>query len=973
MWSTKANAITKLKTILLIDLLVVAATAAGFFYVTSLPGPSISTSQIQFVGLTIYPSQAVLGQSVSISVNVTNVSGEAGTYIANLMLNGETNQNQTINLTPGETKNVQFTVIASTEGKHVLSIGTLEGVLTITNSIALYDLAINRTEAKVGEPIGISLTVTNRAQENGNYSVTLIINNLPLQTKEGQLNAGASTNVLFEIVEQAEGTYRVRVGSLNGTFRISSAAPPPKPAEFIVANLIIDPDVIQPGESFNVTARVTNAGEAGGSYTANLVINGEVKSSQTLQLSGGETGIVAFTATEIVKGSHEIKIGNINGTLSVQDPSTIKLTNLFVKPYEVWAGQTVTATVKGINTGSATSSVSLKLKITTSASETKVLETKTFTLAAGADGSVDFSIVAPSLQGSDSSTFLVDVNGMQGGFMVVKNGYHTLNVEISPRGDAKFTIILANGTSEEHTTFWSALLPEGTYTVVMPATDPTGRITFQDWDDGSTNPSRTFTLTSRMGITATFYGGNSCPSLYMWNGTNYVYVSDISNHGWLGYIDYIDEDGSIKYYRNNPWDYIPLKANQLKSTNSNYNLTLIQQWNEIFYLDQAYMMVVDHPAYVNVYSTMVEEYLDPKYMGQIYTVSKNPSSPVSAINQNGENILPQISKIDNVFTTGTNGIQSPAWDNITWNKMTLNLGNLTAASQIKLVMKAIVNWGAGEEYTTWLNKFFAQPLPNGTQVTPPPYLEIKDAYGNWMRIPDSREIPLPPDGVARTYVVDLTGLFPTNDYSLRISNFWNVTYDYIAVDTTPQQSITVQRIDPQAYLYQAFKAAPTAASGNFTKYGNVTQLIFNEDDMFVIGRQGDAVSLQFSTENLASPALGLVRDFFFYDACWFKDENGNWGFGFGFTVDPLPFRNMSGFPYPPNEYYPDDTAHSLYLQQWNTRNVGDPLFTTQNMVAGQNNLAAFSILALLYFEVVLVAVYATFKKRPFHSHKLKRI
>ena len=103
--------------------------------------------------------------------------------------------------------------------------------------------------------------------------------------------------------------------------------------------------------------------------------------------------------------------------------------------------------------------------------------------------------------------------------MVVKNGYHTLNVQISPRGDAKFTITLPNGTSQEHTTFWSALLPEGTYTVTMPATDPTGRITFQNWDDGSTNLSRTFTLTSRMTLTATYSGGNFLPvAVYVeWN------------------------------------------------------------------------------------------------------------------------------------------------------------------------------------------------------------------------------------------------------------------------------------------------------------------------------------------------------------------------------------------------------------------------------------------------------------------------
>jgi hypothetical protein len=65
----------------------------------------------------------------------------------------------------------------------------------------------------------------------------------------------------------------------------------------------------------------------------------------------------------------------------------------------------------------------------------------------------------------------------------------------------------------------------------------------------------------------------------------------------------------------------------------------------------------------------------------------------------------------------------------------------------------------------------------------------------------------------------------------------------------------------------------------------------------------------------------MVRDYFVYESCWFKDENGNWGFGFGFTSDPLPFRAMSGFPYLPSESYPNDAAHMNYITTYNTRAV----------------------------------------------------
>jgi hypothetical protein len=659
---------------------------------------------------------------------------------------------------------------------------------------------------------------------------------------------------------------------------------------------------------------VTNVGETSGSYTAGLTVNGQTRGTTTVELSGGETTVVSFTVTENVKGTYNVAIGNATGSFTIQDPAKIELTNFVISPVEVWGGETVTVSARAANTGSSVASLEVKLKV-----DNEVVATRTIALAPQSFISVSLTAVAPELPAGDLLSHTVDFNGIRGSFSVVKDGFHTLAVDISPSGDADFTITTPTGAVEQRTTPYSALLPVGRYTVTMPAADPTGKATFLHWEDKSTALSKSFTLSAKTTVIAVYSRASSCPSLYMWNGTENIYVGDISNHGWLGYINYLNEDGSISYFRNHPWDFVPLNSSQLQETNGNYNLTLIQRWNEVFYLDQAYMMVVDHAPDVDVYSTMVEQYLDPNYMGKIYTVSKNSVTPVTATDQNGENLLSQISKVDGVFTSGTNGIQSPQWNNITWNRLTLNLGNLEAAKQIKLVVRAIVDWGLADDYTIWLDKFFAQPVPDGTQITPPPYMEVKDVNGNWVSVPESRSFPLPPDGVARTYVIDLTGLFPTNDYSLRINNFWNVTFDYIAVDTSLQQNTIIQKIDPQANLYQAFTADADAATGNFTKYGNVTQLLLSEDDMFVIGRQGEAVSLQFSTDKLDPPATGMVRDYFFYDACWFKDPTGNWGFGFGFTADPLPFKDMTGFPYPINEQYPNDVAHQNYQQQWNKR------------------------------------------------------
>jgi hypothetical protein len=690
--------------------------------------------------------------------------------------------------------------------------------------------------------------------------------------------------------------------------------------EFTVTNLTINPLEAEIGESITISANLTNVGQIEGSYTVNLTINDIPKGNQTILLSSGENRIVEFTDAENTEGNYTVKIGDLTGSFMIRPPAPttgkIILSDLLFTPYEANVGSTVNIKVTAKNSGTEAESLLVKLTI-----DDILADSKTVKLGEGETTTVEFTINVTS-----EGTHKIKVNTLSGSFKAVPEGMHTLSILISPvpkggTGDFKL-----NGEGKR--TPYSALLPEGTYTVTMPPTDPTGEYAFLHWENGELNPVRTITLTEATLLVAYFEFATSCPSLYIWNGTSYVYVADISNHGWLGYINYINEDGSIVFWRNNPWDYIPLDKSQLQPINGYYDLTLVQKWNEIFYLDSAYMVAIDHPSDVNVYSTMVEQYLDSDFMGQIYTVSKNPSTPISAVNEKGEDVLPQISKMDGTFTTGTNGINSADWDDISWNTLTLNLGDLSNAPEIKLVVKAIVDWGSGEDYVTWLDKFFAAVdagvLPNGTQITPPPYMEVKAANGSWVRVPESRQIPLPPDGVARTFVVDLTGLFPADDYSLRINNFWNVTFDYIGVDTTPQRNVTIQRIDPYATLYQAYDS-PSLSSGNFTRYGDVNELVRNGDDEFVIGRQGDAVSLLFPTFNMTPLPENMERDFFFFDSSWFKDEDGNWGFGFGFTVDPLPFQTMSGFPYPlETEHYPDDPEHVSYLQEWNTRIVNPP-------------------------------------------------
>lgn len=704
-----------------------------------------------------------------------------------------------------------------------------------------------------------------------------------------------------------------------------------KPAEFKVTDLTINPLEAEEGEPTFFSVNVTNVGDLEGTHIANLTINNVLIENQTIILGNHTSTIVEFMYVASSVGNYTVEIDGLTGSFLIKEApptsSNIRLSNLLTNPYEGWVDEPITISVLASNAGTEPDVLSVKLFVDDSLVENRKIE-----LAAGETMTVAFTVNATT-----EGKHTVRVNSLSGSFVIVATGYHTLTINRSGGGSTPLPFTL-NG--ETHNTPYSALMPVGQYTLTVPNpfTTDTAVFEFDYWSNGDTSTTTTVTLQNRLIVVASYTlisGYASCPSLYYWNGTNYVYVTEVSNAGWLGYIDYINEKGDIVFSGGNPWDFVKLDKNQLSPRDvdgdSYFDLVLFQQWDEIFYLDSAYMIAVDHPAGTDVYTTMVN-YVNQFFNGKVYTVSKNDlRSPISATNEKGEDVFNQILELDGVFTPGINGLHSPSWDNIEMNQLTLDLGDLSGAQEIKLVAHGMVDWGPAEPYYKWIGYFKAAfdegLVPNATQLCPSTYMEVKNATGHWVRVSQDKQMPIPSDYVPRSFVVDLTGIFPdgVKDFQIRINNFWNVTFDYIAIDTSPQEIVEIQRINPAAVLERIdFGDTKSTSSGAFTKYGDVASLLLEADDMYVIGRQGDKVSMKFSTENLSPLEEGMERDYFLFVACWFKDPPGNWGYGFEWTVDPLPFLNMSGFPYPPTESYPYDQEHLKYLQEYNTRLVAPP-------------------------------------------------
>ncbi len=686
-------------------------------------------------------------------------------------------------------------------------------------------------------------------------------------------------------------------------------SPTPRPALFQVTNLTIAPFETAEGLPVNVTVAVSNLGDLEGSLNLNLTINNAQSDEKTVTLAGNETQIVAFTTTAGTEGTYNVVVGDLSGTFSVKSqpppplPTGLKVSNIIVDPLEAWANDPVTITFDATNGGTTDiNGYPLSINVNGQAA-TKV----NVTLAAGAVKSLNATVTANS-----TGKYTVSIIGYSAApFNIVPNGKHTFHY-IANRPDFPFTL---DGNSLK--SMYNALIDVGPHTLAAPATvlmpvPGWGNVVFNfnSWEDGTTNPSRTFDFQKEKYFVAYYIRPGSCPSLYVWNGTDYNYEAEVSDGpGWLGFVDHFNPDGSIKFSYNYPWDYVKITNNVLQPRNGFFDLKIMETADEIYYLDSVKLVAVDHYPDVDVFSTASTYLYNLTGQGTIYTISKNLKSPISAVDNTGQSVLPQISKLDGVSTTGAR------WQ---WNSLTLNLGNLAGSKEIKLLVVGTVNWPTTQQGGINFMEFANQP---GVTPSPPPYMEVKAPNGSWIRVPDNRQFPLP-DVTPEAFVVNLTGLFPTNDYSLRINTYQNITFDFIGVDTSTEQNINIQTILPtSADLQQAFWSGSNS-TGNFTRYGDVTELVQVADDKFVIGREGDGVALMFP-DNLTPVPEGMVRDYFVIASVWFKGKGLPY---MSFTVDPLPFQAMTSFPYPANETYPYDPQHIQYLSKYNTRTVTTPTY-----------------------------------------------
>ncbi|MBN1374527.1 MAG: hypothetical protein JXA01_00070 [Dehalococcoidia bacterium] len=119
---------------------------------------------------------------------------------------------------------------------------------------------------------------------------------------------------------------------------VNACSEPAAPAILDVTSLTIKPSEVTIGDTFNVTAQITNSGSGTGIYNAVLTIDGSKVNTKALSIAPGAIETVIFSLSKNKAGTYKIAIGDrvasltVNPKLSAQ-PTELKYDDGFATDY----------------------------------------------------------------------------------------------------------------------------------------------------------------------------------------------------------------------------------------------------------------------------------------------------------------------------------------------------------------------------------------------------------------------------------------------------------------------------------------------------------------------------------------------------------------------------------------------------------------------------------------------------------------
>lgn len=423
----------------------------------------------------------------------------------------------------------------------------------------------------------------------------------------------------------------------------------------------------------------------------------------------------------------------------------------------------------------------------------------------------------------------------------------------------------------------------------------------------------------------------SCPYLYAWDGHGFRFVTDLLGAAPLGL-----PVSDTRFVDADPVEYVRIGSEESFPAKDGFHvLQITEELREVLYLDEAKLVVVDHPAGAEVHSTSKLRPGGPFPSHELVTLHKR--QPLrKAISHEGTDLRTVLADVDGRMASPTKlrsrqlrGLAEP-------HGITLDFGPLETTQPLVLALTGWLRFGGGMAN---VGAAHTPDLP-----FPFPTLEVETLRADGA--PDWKPVDVvvgAPAGKTKTIVVDLAGKLPEGARRLRVTAAFEIHWDRAALfekrDNSETRITVVSAADAHLHWrgYSEFEpwpwflpltpnylnVRPTAdwtitPSGWATRYGPVGELVNTNDQALVLVAGGDELTLRFAASALPPRAASAKRDFFLYTIGW--DKDADFHCELGFQIEPLPWQGMDSQRYGKQSRpgFPQDDL----MRRFNTRWVG---------------------------------------------------
>ena len=299
------------------------------------------------------------GETGNVSADITNIGEADGAFDVELNVsNGETlTVTETVPVAGGETETLTvedvtaeldpdtYDVTVSTDDDELTGTLTVEeddpaprvvggGGFAVTEpDPAFFEVSeLDPVDVTVdqGDSIDVSATITNTGEQGAQQIIEFRVDDTVLAEESIVLTSdGGEQTVTFENIDTSElaaGSYTHGVFTENdsqtGTLTVDGVEEPE--AVFEVSELDPVDETVEQGDAIDVSATITNTGDADGSQTVELRIDGETTATESVELAAGADQTVTFSDVVIDEPSGAVEHGvftdddSQTGTLTVE-------------------------------------------------------------------------------------------------------------------------------------------------------------------------------------------------------------------------------------------------------------------------------------------------------------------------------------------------------------------------------------------------------------------------------------------------------------------------------------------------------------------------------------------------------------------------------------------------------------------------------------------------------------------------------